>query len=89
MLGKLPRTEPKRAKGPLDLIGMPSFDLDYSIHLPPLGEKRSEEEYKAEVEQHIQAMKAPGAWLQALAVEWVGERRPYAREREEQHRPEL
>jgi hypothetical protein len=74
MLGKLPRREPERAKGPLDLIGMPSFDLDYSIQLPPLGEKRSEEQYKAEVEQHVQAMRVSGVWLQTVAVDWVKRR---------------
>lgn len=68
MLGKLPRREPKRAKGPLDFT-----TFDYSMRLPSmaLGEKRSEEEYKAEVEQHVAAMKAPGAWLQAVAVDGV------------------
>jgi hypothetical protein len=75
MLAKLPRREPKPARGPLDLINFPSFD--YAMQLPsrPVGERRSEEEYKAEVEMHVHAMKARGAWLQAIAVGWVKERR--------------
>jgi hypothetical protein len=75
MLAKLPRREPKRARGPLDLMNFPSFD--YSIQPPsrPLGEKRSEEEYMAEIDMHVQAMKAPGAWLQATAVDWVEAKR--------------
>lgn len=50
--------------------------FDYSIQLPSkaLGEERSEEEYVAEVEMYVQAMKAPGAWLQAIAVDWVKEK---------------
>lgn len=75
MLAKLPRREPKPARGAFDLIGLPTFD--YSLHLPskPLGEKRGEEEYKAEVEMYVQALKTPGAWLQAISVDWVEAKR--------------
>jgi hypothetical protein len=75
MLGKLPRREPKRGKGPLDFMDVTTFD--YSMRLPGklLGEKRSEEEYKAEVEGYVQAMRIPGAWLHAIATDWVKERR--------------
>ncbi len=76
MLGKLPRRKPKRVNGPLGLMDFSAFDYA-TIHVPskPLGEKRSEEEYMAEVERHVQAMRAPEAWLRAVAVEWVEERR--------------
>ena len=75
MLAKLPRRKPKPARGPLDFMTLPSFD--YSIQLPtrPLGEKRSEEEYEAEVEEYAQAMRIPGAWLHAVAIDWVKERK--------------
>ncbi|MGD0454370.1 MAG: ATP-binding protein [Solirubrobacteraceae bacterium] len=75
MLAKLPRRKPKPARGPLDFMTLPSFD--YSIQLPsrPIGEKRSEEEYEADVEEYAQAMRIPGAWLRAIAIEWVKERK--------------
>lgn len=69
-LAKLPRREPKPERGPFDFIGVAAFD--YSLQPPkPLGEKRSEEEYRAEVEMYVQDMKARGAWLGAVAVDWV------------------
>jgi Putative DNA-binding domain len=75
MLAKLPRREPRLASGKLGLVNFPS--IDYAIRFPgrSLGETRSEEEYKAEVEMYVQAMKTPGAWLQAVAVEWVEAKR--------------
>ena len=74
MLAKLPRRKPK-PRGTLDFMTLQSFD--YSIQLPsrPLGEKRSEEEYEAEVEGYVQAMRIPGAWLHAIAIDWVKERK--------------
>jgi hypothetical protein len=73
MLAKLPRREPKSARRQ-NFMDLTSFD--YSIQLPSkaLGEERSEEEYVAEVEMYVQAIKAPGAWLQAIAVDWVKEK---------------
>jgi hypothetical protein len=71
MLSKLPRREPSRAKGPLGL------EFDYAMFeqsmlaASALGETRSEKKYKAEVQTYVQAMKMPGAWLQAIAVGWV------------------
>lgn len=72
MLGKLPRREPSRAKGPLSL-GFDYAMVEQSTLAAgkPLGETRSEKEYKAAVQTYIQAMKMPGAWLQAITVEWV------------------
>ena len=70
-LAKLPRREPKPTRGPFDLIDIPTFDYSRALSHKPLGEKRSEEEYKAEVEMYMQDVKAPGAWLQIIAVEWV------------------
>ena len=70
-LAKLPRREPKPERGPFDFIGIPAFD--YSLQFPskPFGEKRSEEEYKAEVEMYVQAMKAAYPGCGAIAVDWV------------------
>jgi hypothetical protein len=72
MLGKLPRREPSRAKGPLGLgFDYATFEQSMLAASKPLGETRTEKEYKAEVQTYIQAMKMPGAWLQAIAVWWV------------------
>jgi hypothetical protein len=58
MLGKLPEPDPARFASVLTL--------------KPIGEHRSPEEYRDEVELHVQAIKGtPGIWMRIIAAELV------------------